>query len=100
VRQRAGDTARISPLAAEREVIAGRYELGQLIGRGGMAEVFAGRDRMLERIVAVKRPRRDVDVDAAIGARCAARRSRWRRSIHRTSSRSTTSASRAAASTW
>jgi serine/threonine protein kinase len=69
VRRRAGDTARISPLAAEREVIAGRYELGKLIGRGGMAEVFAGRDRMLERIVAVKRPRRDVEVDAAIGDR-------------------------------
>lgn len=68
-RQRAGDTARISPLAAEREVIAGRYELGKLIGRGGMAEVFAGRDRMLERIIAVKRPRRDVETDGAIDDR-------------------------------
>lgn len=35
-------------------VINGRYELGRRIGRGGMAEVFVARDRLLDRPVAVK----------------------------------------------
>jgi len=34
-----------------------------------MAEVFAGRDRMLERMVAIKRPRRDTGVDAEVSER-------------------------------
>ena len=34
--------------------LAGRYRLEQLIGRGGMAEVFAARDELLHRPVAVK----------------------------------------------
>ena len=64
-RQRAGDTARIARAASrERELIAGRYEIVSLIGRGGMAEVYAGRDRMLERQVAIKRPLRELAGDA------------------------------------
>jgi len=35
-------------------VVNGRYELGRRIGRGGMAEVFVARDRLLDRPVAVK----------------------------------------------
>ena len=35
-------------------VIGGRYEVGELLGRGGMAEVYAGIDRRLERPVAIK----------------------------------------------
>lgn len=35
-------------------VIAGRYELQQLLGRGGMGEVWAARDGVMERSVAVK----------------------------------------------
>ena len=35
-------------------LLAGRYELGDSIGRGGMAEVFAANDQRLERTVAVK----------------------------------------------
>lgn len=35
-------------------VIAGRYQLGQLLGRGGMADVYAGTDARLGRQVAVK----------------------------------------------
>lgn len=64
------DTQRIACAApVERELIAGRYEILSLLGSGGMAEVFAGRDRMLERMVAVKRPRRDTGVDAEISER-------------------------------
>ncbi|MBL1098566.1 serine/threonine-protein kinase [Streptomyces coffeae] len=36
------------------ELIAGRYELIKRLGRGGMGEVWAGRDRSLRRDVAVK----------------------------------------------
>lgn len=35
-------------------VLAGRYELERLLGRGGMAEVHLGRDILLDRRVAVK----------------------------------------------
>ena len=34
--------------------LAGRYEIGPLIGRGGMAEVHRGFDRNLMRAVAIK----------------------------------------------
>jgi len=63
------DTQRISRAPAERELIAGRYEILSMLGSGGMSEVFAGRDRMLERMVAIKRPRRDIGVDAEISER-------------------------------
>ena len=36
------------------EVIAGRYELEELVGTGGMSSVFRARDRLLERRVALK----------------------------------------------
>lgn len=35
-------------------VVNSRYELGRRIGRGGMAEVFVARDRLLDRPVAIK----------------------------------------------
>ena len=35
-------------------LIADRYEVGELLGRGGMAEVYAGVDRRLSRPVAIK----------------------------------------------
>jgi serine/threonine protein kinase len=35
-------------------VLGGRYELGPLLGRGGMADVFRAEDRTLRRAVAVK----------------------------------------------
>ncbi|HWC12642.1 MAG TPA: serine/threonine-protein kinase, partial [Acidimicrobiales bacterium] len=41
-----------SPVAGD--VIADRYEVGELLGRGGMAEVRAGTDRRLGRPVAIK----------------------------------------------
>src|SRR3982074_3781332 len=37
-----------------RDVVAGRYELEELVGSGGMSSVFRARDRLLERYVALK----------------------------------------------
>jgi serine/threonine protein kinase len=66
----AGDTQRIArSTPTDRELIGGRYEILSMIGRGGMAEVFAGRDRLVVRIVAVKRPRTDLGEDAEISDR-------------------------------
>ena len=38
----------------EQVVLNGRYELHRRIGRGGMAEVYLARDRLLDRPVAIK----------------------------------------------
>ena len=41
-------------MSENKQVIAGRYELGKLVGSGGMAEVYIARDAVLGRKVAIK----------------------------------------------
>lgn len=50
-------------------VLAGRYEVGELIGRGGMAEVHIGHDSRLGRTVAIKILRSDLARDPTFLAR-------------------------------
>jgi serine/threonine-protein kinase len=50
-------------------LVGGRYELGELLGRGGMAEVRRAIDRRLGRPVAVKQLRADLAVDPTFQAR-------------------------------
>ncbi len=49
--------------------LGGRYEVGRLLGRGGMAEVRHGQDVRLGREVAIKRLRTDLATDPSFQAR-------------------------------
>jgi len=50
-------------------VLGNRYEVGELLGRGGMAEVHLGRDARLGRTVAIKLLRTDLARDSTFQAR-------------------------------
>lgn len=50
-------------------ILNDRYRINELIGRGGMADVFRGRDLRLNRTVAVKLMRADLARDAQFQAR-------------------------------
>ena len=50
-------------------VLGNRYEVGDLLGRGGMAEVHLGRDTRLGRVVAIKLLRVDLARDPVFQAR-------------------------------
>jgi len=56
-------------LAENQRIIAGRYEVGVLIGRGGMADVYEGLDTRLGRIVAIKVLKSDLANDPNFEAR-------------------------------
>jgi eukaryotic-like serine/threonine-protein kinase len=50
-------------LSEQKRLIANRYELGNLIGRGGMADVYEGIDTRLSRTVAIKLLKSDLAND-------------------------------------
>lgn len=50
-------------------ILNGRYEVGDLIGRGGMADVYQGRDQKLGRRVAIKLMRPDLARDPQFQSR-------------------------------
>jgi eukaryotic-like serine/threonine-protein kinase len=54
---------------SDQRLLGDRYELGEVLGRGGMAEVRQGRDRRLGRTVAIKMLRVDHSADATFQAR-------------------------------
>lgn len=56
-------------LSDAQRVIAGRYEVGNLIGRGGMADVYEGIDTRLGRTVAIKLLKADLANDPTFEAR-------------------------------
>ncbi|MDN6177042.1 MAG: serine/threonine protein kinase, partial [Micrococcaceae bacterium] len=53
----------------EPRILNARYEVGDLIGRGGMADVYHARDLRLGREVAIKLLRRDLARDPVFQTR-------------------------------
>ena len=56
-------------MTSDQNVVGGRYELGDILGRGGMAEVRRAVDTRLGRQVAVKQLRTDLATDPTFQAR-------------------------------
>ena len=57
------------PTLNTERILDGRYEVGELIGRGGMADVYLGRDSRLGRAVAIKVLRPDLARDPLFQSR-------------------------------
>lgn len=58
-------------MSEQERVLAGRYQVGELIGRGGMADVFEGVDLRLGRKVAIKLLKSDLASDETFESRFA-----------------------------
>ncbi len=56
-------------MTATPQILGGRYEVGELLGRGGMAEVHLGHDTRLSRPVAIKMLRSDLARDTSFLSR-------------------------------
>ena len=53
-----------APLKKAPKLLDGKFEVGREIGAGGMGVVYFGRDRSLDRVVAIKRMREEIRWDA------------------------------------
>ena len=62
-------TDSVRTLPGSVRTLAGRYEIGELIGRGGMSDVYAGTDTRLGRKVAIKLLRANLAEDPQFRAR-------------------------------
>ena len=58
-------------MSEQERVLAGRYQVGELIGRGGMADVFEGQDLRLGRKIAIKLLKSDLANDENFESRFA-----------------------------
>jgi serine/threonine-protein kinase len=58
-----------SPVTEDRRILAGRYQVGELIGRGGMSDVYRGTDTRLGRTVAIKLLKSSLATDPAFRTR-------------------------------
>ena len=56
-------------MTSEPRLLAGRYRVDELIGRGGMASVYRGYDTTLDRVVALKILRRELAEDSVFRTR-------------------------------
>lgn len=56
-------------MSTEARVLSGRYRIDEIIGRGGMASVYRGRDLTLDRPVAIKLLKRELAADASFRTR-------------------------------
>lgn len=56
-------------MSAEPRVLSDRYQVGELIGRGGMASVYRGQDVTLGRAVAIKILKRELAADSSFRTR-------------------------------
>jgi serine/threonine protein kinase len=65
-----------SPACAEDRIVAGRYRLSRVVGRGGMGVLWAARDEMLGREVAVKELRPVIGADGEVARERALREAR------------------------
>jgi tetratricopeptide (TPR) repeat protein len=57
-------SARLTTVLRAGEVLAGRYQIGEMLGRGGMGEVYAVHDMDLEEDIALKLLRSELSADS------------------------------------
>jgi serine/threonine protein kinase len=78
----------------------GKYQIVGKLGQGAMGEVFRGHDPVLNRFVAIKRISSGLDADEMLKKRFRREAEAVAKLTTRTSSRSTSSASRASRCSW